>query len=84
MKLVNGRSCLGNVALEDLAGEYGTPIYVYDGNKIEAQYKLLSESFTGIPLKIKYACKANTNINLLKLVKRFGSELDTVSIQEVK
>jgi diaminopimelate decarboxylase len=75
---------LSNDQLLAAAEAFGTPLYLYDGNKIEAQYKRLVNAFSGIPFKVKYACKANTNINILKLLRKQGCGLDTVSIQEVK
>tara|TARA_R110002096_G_scaffold74101_2_gene175877 strand:- start:129072 stop:130304 length:1233 start_codon:yes stop_codon:yes gene_type:complete len=67
----------------DLCEEFGTPIYVYDSVKMESQYKRLKDAFKGSKMKINYACKALTNINVLRFFKSLGSGLDTVSIQEV-
>ncbi|MDX1684395.1 MAG: diaminopimelate decarboxylase [Saprospiraceae bacterium] len=67
-----------------LVEKYGTPLYVYDGHTIERQFQRLNQAFDVDELKINYACKALSNINILKLMKRFGAGLDTVSIQEVK
>ncbi len=72
------------VDLLDVANEYGSPVYVYDADKIVKQYKRLTGAFKDVDLKIKYACKALTNINILKLLRSEGCGLDTVSIQEVK
>lgn len=70
--------------LLSIAQEYGCPTYVYDGNKIESQYERLQNAFKQVKhLKINYAAKALTNISILKLLKKKGSGLDTVSIQEV-
>lgn len=63
--------------------EHGTPLYVYDGNKIMEQYHKLKDAFNYPNLKIHYACKALTNIAVLKLLKREGAGLDTVSIEEI-
>lgn len=68
----------------DLCEEFGTPIYVYDTSKMESQYKRLKDAFKGSKMKINYACKALTNINVLRFLKSLGSGLDTVSIQEVQ
>ncbi|WP_375322975.1 diaminopimelate decarboxylase [Candidatus Karelsulcia muelleri] len=74
-----------NRYLHNITKKYGTPLYVYDANKIEYQYKLIKKSFSYIEnLKINYACKANTNISILKFLKKLGSGLDTVSIQEIE
>lgn len=67
-----------------IAEQYGCPTYVYDGNKIESQFERLENAFKGVKkLKINYAAKALTNISILKLLKKKGSGLDTVSLQEV-
>ena len=70
--------------LLECAAAFGTPLYVYDANKILAQYKRLTDAFSGVKFRVHYACKANTNLNILRLLKNAGCELDTVSIQEVK
>ena len=44
----------------------------------------MTDAFKVKQLKINYACKALTNINVLKLIKSLGAGLDTVSIQEVR
>lgn len=85
MDLVNGRYvCSGNIALEDLAKTFGTPLYVYDAAVIERQYNALKNAFQVKDLKLNFACKALTNMNILKLMKKLGAGLDTVSIQEVR
>lgn len=82
---LNGTSYqIQGVDLLKVTEEFGSPVYVYDADKIVKQYKRLSEAFDGVDLKIKYACKALTNINIMKLLRKQGSGLDTVSIQEVK
>ncbi|GLB49938.1 diaminopimelate decarboxylase [Neptunitalea lumnitzerae] len=68
-----------------IAGEYGSPVYVYDAEKIVSQYRRLTDAFSDVSnLRINYAVKALSNISILKLLKNQGSCLDTVSIQEVK
>jgi len=75
---------MDNNLLLSIAQEYDCPTYVYDGNKIESQYERLQNAFKQVKhLKINYAAKALTNISILKLLKKKGSGLDTVSIQEV-
>jgi len=70
--------------LESIAKQADGPVYVYDASKIEGQYRRLEKAFSGIEkLKINYACKALSNISVLKFMHNMGSGLDTVSIQEV-
>lgn len=66
-----------------IAEKYGTPVYVYDAKTISRQYKRLMDAFLGVKLKIKYACKALTNLEVLKYVHELGAGLDVVSIEEV-
>ncbi len=70
--------------LTDMAKEYGTPLYIYQKEKIESQYKKLTNAFKQSNTKFFYACKALSNINVLKIVQKMGAGLDTVSINEVK
>ncbi len=71
--------------LLQIAKEHGSPVYVYDAHKMEAQYKRLSEAFSKVKhLKVNYAAKALTNISVLKFINHLGAGLDTVSIQEVQ
>ena len=68
--------------LVQLTKEFGSPLYVYNSDKIVSQITKLKTAFGGFNSKIKYAAKALTNINILKLVKNQGCGLDVVSIQE--
>lgn len=67
-----------------LVEKYGTPLYVYNAETIAAQYKRMVNAFSVPRLGINYACKANSNINIMKLLKNLGAGLDAVSIEEVK
>ncbi len=70
--------------LIQIAEEYGTPTYVYHAEKIAMQYEKLQNAFKGHPTRFFYACKALTNINILKYLKSLGSCVDCVSINEVR
>ena len=84
MEIVNGRYQIQGIDLENLAEKFGTPLYVYDAQKIESQINSLKDAFSGLKLRVKYACKSLTNISILKLMKKYGAEIDAVSIQEVQ
>ena len=76
---------MDKVQLLELANKYGSPLYVYDTDKIESQYNRLTDAFSSVKsLKLNYAVKALSNINILKFFKNLGAGLDTVSIQEVQ
>lgn len=71
-----------NIGVEALAEQFGTPVYVYDGHKIEEQITKMRTAFAGTNLKIKYACKALTNVSIMKLMRKNGVDIDVVSMQE--
>ena len=67
-----------------LAEQFGSPLYVYDAEKIESQYNRLTKAFSKVDtLRINYAMKALSNVAILQLLRDKGAGLDTVSIQEV-
>lgn len=74
---------IGSVAISDIIQLAGAPVYVYDAEVIRTQVHRLRTAFTGIPVRIQYACKALSSIAILKLMRSLGTGLDTVSIQEV-
>ncbi len=75
---------LSNEQLISIAKEFGTPLYVYNANQITAQYQKLTTAFAQTDTKFFYACKALTNINILKHIKSIGCNIDCSSINEVK
>jgi diaminopimelate decarboxylase len=68
----------------NIANTYGTPVYVYNAATITKQYQKLVNAFKHSDVKIFYACKALTNINILKHVANIGANIDCSSINEVK
>ena len=73
-----------NKELLSVAEEFGSPVYVYDAEKIISQYERLTNAFKVDNLRIHYAVKALSNISVLKLLNSLGCGLDTVSVQEVR
>lgn len=66
------------------AETYDTPLYVYDLAKIANQIAEMRKAYEGVNLKLKYACKALTNIHILKFMLENGVGIDVVSIEEAK
>jgi diaminopimelate decarboxylase len=75
---------LSHTQLVELAERFGTPLYVYHAEKIKEQYSDLEKAFSGCRARFFYACKALSNINVLKYIQQLGAGLDCVSIFEVK
>ncbi len=70
--------------VDDLCKIAGAPVYVYDTDIMARQVRRLRRAFAGIPLRIMYACKALSNVSVLRVMKGLGTGLDTVSLQEVE
>ena len=84
MDIINSRYKIQGVDVEQICKKFGTPLYVYDADHIAGQVRAFKEAFSGVPARIKYACKACSNINILKLMKKLGTGLDTVSPAEIR
>ncbi|MEX1239220.1 MAG: diaminopimelate decarboxylase [Cyclobacteriaceae bacterium] len=82
MELLLENYRIQDVDLLSLTKEFGTPLYVYDAEKIVHQLRTLKTAFSGSDVKIKYAAKALTNLSILKLLRMYGSDVDVVSIEE--
>lgn len=65
------------------ARDFGTPLYVYHAERIKEQYERLTNAFASCDSRFFYACKALTNINILKYIRSIGCGVDCSSINEV-
>jgi diaminopimelate decarboxylase len=83
MQLINDQYQIQGLNVLDICKKYDTPLYIYDGEKIVSQFTALKAAFGGLNIRIKYAAKALTNQAILKLLRKAGSGIDVVSIQEL-
>lgn len=75
-----------DVRLSDLAREYGTPLYVYSKRQIIKNFRSFHSTLTEGGKKdnyVSYAAKANTNIEIMRLLAQEGSGADVVSAGEL-
>ncbi len=82
MEFTDGKYKIQDLDLIKISEEFGTPIYVYDASKIQSQVLKMKQAFEGLDLRINFAVKALSNISILKLMKKLGTSLDAVSIEE--
>ena len=77
----DGVLSIDGVSSTQLAQEYGTPLFVYSENRIRTNINLLKKAVQKHypKTRILYACKANTNISILKVLRDEGVEIDAVS-----
>ena len=85
MELNNNKYQLtGGLDPLELCKEFGTPLYVYDAAIMERQYRRITAAYTYPKFRVHYACKALSNLSVLRFFKKLGAALDCVSIGEVK
>jgi diaminopimelate decarboxylase len=83
MELKDNVYLIDGIPVEELVRKYDSPLYIYETALIKRQYERMKTAFKGARVKVNFACKALSNINILKLMKDLGAGLDAVSIQEV-
>ncbi|HTK52350.1 MAG TPA: diaminopimelate decarboxylase [Gemmatimonadaceae bacterium] len=76
---VDGRLVCEGVPLSTIARAVGTPTYIYSTNAVREQYARLSAALDGVPFRIHYSLKANSNLALLRLLRSLGAAADVVS-----
>ncbi|MEK7431623.1 MAG: diaminopimelate decarboxylase [Cyanobacteriota bacterium] len=75
---------IGNFTSKELVEKFGSPLYVYDEQIIRKKIRELKDSLSGIKnVKIHYACKANSNLEIIKILNQEGAGMDVVSSGEV-
>lgn len=77
--LSGGVLCCDGVSLEHVAREVGTPAYVYSVDGIRSQYARLASALAGLPHRLHYSVKANSNIAILGVLRGLGAGVDIVS-----
>jgi diaminopimelate decarboxylase len=82
MEFSEGNYKIQGVNVLDIAQQFGTPVYVYDAEKIVSQIKSLKMAYSGSDVTVKYAAKALTNVSILKLIRKHGAGIEVVSLQE--
>ena len=76
--------CCDDVPLPALVERFGTPLYVYSASTIRKRFKAFDRAFRGIPHTICYSVKANSNLAILRLLRKLGCGFDIVSGGELE
>ena len=76
---IDGTLTCDGISLEAIAGEMGTPVYIYSAADILERYRAYDRAFGDLPHQVCYAVKANSNIDILRLLADAGAGFDIVS-----
>ena len=83
MKYINKKLTIDKVKLEDIAKKFDTPTYCYSYNQLKKNINNFKKNFKSFSPLICFAIKSNTNVNLIKEIKKFGLGADVVSMGEL-
>ncbi len=83
MKYINKRLKIESVSIQNIAKTYGTPAYCYSYNKLKENISNFKRNFRSFSTLICFAIKSNTNVNLIREIKKFGLGADVVSKGEL-
>ncbi|MDB3913204.1 diaminopimelate decarboxylase [Candidatus Pelagibacter sp.] len=83
MKYINKKLTIENISVQNIAQKYGTPTYCYSYKKLKENIYNFKKNFKSFSPLICFAVKSNTNINLIKEIKKFGLGADVVSMGEL-
>ena len=83
MKYINKRLTIENVNFQKIANKFGTPFYCYSYSKLRENINKFRKNFKSFSPLICFAVKSNTNINLIREIKKFGLGADVVSMGEL-
>jgi diaminopimelate decarboxylase len=80
----NGAMACEQVALDDIAAAFGTPVYVYSSATLVRHFQVFRAAFAPRDVLVAFAVKANANLAVLATLARQGCGADTVSAGEIK
>ena len=83
MRFLNSKLKIENTILQNIAKKYGTPAYCYSYKQLRENINNFKKNFKSISPLICFAIKSNTNLNLIKEIKKFGLGADVVSMGEL-
>ncbi len=83
MKFINNKLRIENAIIQNIAQRYNTPAYCYSYKQLKDNVNHFKKNFSSISPLICFAIKSNTNINLIKEIKKFGLGADVVSMGEL-
>ena len=83
MKYLNNKLKIEKVSVQNIAKKYGTPTYCYSFTQLKENIYNFKRNFSSFSPLICFSIKSNSNINLIREIKKFGLGADVVSIGEL-
>jgi len=83
MKYINKSLSIERVKVQDIVRRFGTPIYCYSYGQLKENINNFKKNFQSFSPLICFAIKSNTNVSLIREIKKFGLGADVVSMGEL-
>ena len=83
MKYINKKLKIESINIQNIAKKFGTPAYCYSYKQLKENINNFKKNFKSFSPLICFAIKSNTNVNLIKEIKKFGLGADVVSMGEL-
>ena len=83
MKYINNKLTIDKIKINEIANKFKTPTYCYSFNKLKENINNFKTNFKSFSPLICFAVKSNTNVNLIREIKKFGLGADVVSMGEL-
>ena len=83
MKYINKKLIIEKTNVHKITNKFGTPIYCYSYSKLRENIINFKKYFKSFSPLICFAVKSNTNVNIIKEIKKFGLGADVVSVGEL-
>ena len=83
MKYTNRNLSIEKVKVQDVAKKFGTPTYCYSYEQLKRNISNFKKSFSSFTPLVCFAIKSNTNVNLIREIRKFGLGADVVSMGEL-
>ncbi len=83
MKYINKTLTIEKINLQKIANKFGTPFYSYSYSKLKENINNFKKNFRSFSPLICFAVKSNTNVNIIREIKKFGLGADVVSVGEL-
>jgi len=83
MKYINKSLSIEKIRVQDIAKKFGTPIYCYSYKKLKENISNFKKNFKSFSPLICFAIKSNTNVSLIREIRKLGLGADVVSVGEL-
>ncbi len=84
MRYIDNKLKIEKVKVQDIAKKYGTPIYCHSYDRLKKNINNFQKNFKSFSPLICFAVKSNTNVNLIREIKKFGLGASVMNVSDAR